>query len=367
MQKKLLAVAVAGVLAAPAVAMAQSAVTISGTFKMGLHHAKIKDESAARAGAHKSAVQVTDHSSRLIFGVTEDLGGGMAGIAQIDMRFTPDLGALSAAGNTWVGLRSTSWGTITLGRHDLHYGKQPDDIASKAGALMAAAVSLMDFTASGTAIAGATRTNNVVRYDSPNWNGFAFTGAYSSNPTAVESDLTTSNDIRKGNAWNFNPSYTTGMFQVGFSHWRQRADGGGATADQRSNVLYGYYKLGALKIGAAMNRSKVEGAEGGPEVNKRTNWTVPVSWTSGRHNLYAHYTKAGRDKVIGDDSKANMVAAAYVYDLSKRTSVGITHARIKNQDAAAYTFFANAGASSSAGLDAGEDGQLTTFVVRHAF
>src|SRR5712664_3100392 len=235
MQKKLLALAVAGVLAAPAVAMAQSAVTISGIFKVGIDNYKIDTAGPARAGLNTSENRITDNSSRIIFGITEDIGGGMAAIAQIDMRFTPDLGALAATGNTWVGLRGASWGTVTMGRHDLHYGKQPDDIASKAGALMASAVGVMDYTFNGQAIAGGTRTNNVLRYDSPNWSGFAFTAAYSTNPTATEGDLNSS--TRKGNAYTFNPSYVASNFGVGWSYWNQKADGAGATTDQKSNVF----------------------------------------------------------------------------------------------------------------------------------
>ena len=203
MQKKLIALAVAGVLAAPVAAMAQSAVTISGVFKESFDNYKVDNPSAARAGLNTNEWRVTDNSSRLIFGITEDLGGGMSAIGQLDMRPQLDLSTTNglSGGNSWVGVRSTSWGTVTMGRHDLHYGKQPDDIASKAGSLQAAAVSLMDFTFLGTAIANATRTNNVIRYDSPNWSGFAFTAAYSANspgsgrPVAGELSTDTGDDL----------------------------------------------------------------------------------------------------------------------------------------------------------------------------
>jgi predicted porin len=367
MQKKLLALAVAGVLAAPAVAMAQSAVTISGVFKTSLDNYSISSPSAARAGLNTSETRITDNSSRLIFGITEDIGGGMAGIAQVDMRLNTDTGALAASGNTWVGIRGNSWGTVTLGRHDLHYGKQPDDIAVKAGALQAASVSLMDFVANGsTAIAGATRTNNVLRYDSPNWSGFAFTAAYSTNPTGQEADLTSG--VRKGNAWNFNPTYTANNFGVGWSYWNQKADAGGALSDQKSNVFYGYWTGGGFKVGAAINQSKVENGTTGAVQFDRRAWTIPVSWTSGSHNIYAHYTKAGKDKVVGDGSDARMVALAYVYDLSKRTSVGLTYAQISNNANAAYNFFTNStfgGAGNTP--NAGEDPRLLALTLRHAF
>ena len=371
MQKKLLAVAVAGVLAAPVAAMAQSSVTISGVFKVGVDQYKVSNPDAARAAQNTSEIRVTDNSSRIIFGMSEDMGGGTAGIAQVDMRAGLDTGTLAASGNSWVGLRGSSWGSLTLGRHDLHYGKQPDDIAAKAGALMAAAVSIMDFTYNGQAIAGATRTPNVIRYDSPNWSGFAFTAAYStSGSPAAESDLATG--IRKGWAGNINPSYTANNWSVGYSYWTQKADGGGVGANQQSNVLYGYWRGGGFKVGAAVNQSKTKSVSAaGVETDStdRKNYTIPVSWTSGSHNVYFHYTKAGKDKVGGDNTDAKMYAFAYVYDLSKRTSVGVTYAKLDNNANSAYNFFTNTGGlgSSNSALRAGEDGQLIAGTIRHAF
>jgi len=386
MQKKLLAVAVAGAMFSP-LAMAQSSVTISGVFKVGVDNIKIGNPGVARTGMNHNEWRVTDNSSRIIFGITEDIGGGLSGIAQLDVRPTLDdsgvtgaalTSSATAGGNSWVGVRSSTLGTITLGRHDLHYGKQPDDIASKAGALMAAAVSLMDYTRLGGSIANATRTPNVVRYDTPNFGGFAATIAYSTSPFGNESDLTTS--ARKGNAWNFNPSFTSGPFQVGASMWKAKGDGAGVgpaavTVDQDSLSLYGYYRLGAFKVGAALNDSEVEGSVGGvtAAVADRRNWTIPVSWSMGSHNLYAHYTKAGKDKAAEaagiTDTEAKMWAFAYVYDLSKRTSVGVTYASIDNKTNAAYNFFTNAGSLGSAGSAPtfGEDPKLLAFTVRHAF
>jgi predicted porin len=390
MQKKLLAVAVAGALFTP-LAMAQSSVTISGVFKVGIDNYKISNPAATRGNT--SETRVTDNSSRMIFGITEDIGGGLSGIAQLDAR--PQLddagGNFAESGNTWVGIRSRTLGTVTLGRHDLHYGKQPDDTARLAGALMAASVSLMDFTAGGQAIAGATRTSNVIRYDSPNWSGFAFTAAFSTNPVGDERDIATGNTTRKGNAWNLNPSYTTSNWQVGWSHWRQKADAPGvagpfavsattgvvapgtlqsaANSDQSSNVFYGYMRFGDFKVGLALNDSEVENGATGVKTADRRNWTVPVSWTSGPHLIAGHYTRAGNDDATAASDAAKMMAVSYTYSLSKRTSVGLTYARLNNDAGAAYNFFTNTGGlgSTNSALGAGEDGKLMAFTVRHAF
>src|SRR5450759_293141 len=110
MNKKLLAVAVAGALAAPGVALAQaSSVTISGMFKVGVDN--IHYSGATSTGNTLTTVaapgvpvgtlltpgrigntrenRVSDNSSRIIFGIREDLGNGLAAVAQLDMRFNP--------------------------------------------------------------------------------------------------------------------------------------------------------------------------------------------------------------------------------------------------------------------------------------
>jgi predicted porin len=372
MQKKLLGVAVAAVLAAPGLALAQagSGVTIGGIIKVGVDNYRVSNRATV---GNKSETRITDNSSRMIFGINESIGGGLSGIAQLDVRFQPDdsggaVGDFTTSGNTWVGLRSMSLGTVTLGRHDLHYGKQPDEVATYAGALMGAAVSLMDFIGT-SAIAGATRTNNVVRYDTPTWGGFAATAAYSTNPTGNEADLTAGNTSRKGRAWNLNPSFTSGPFQIGYSYWNQEADVAGAGTDQKSHVLYGYWTFGGFKVGAALNEAEIENGATGVKTNDRRAWTIPVRWQGGPHHVAAHYTKAKNDKITVAEDGAKMWAVAYSYLFSKRTSLGLTYAKLDNDPAASYNFFTNTGAlgSTNSTLGAGEDGRLMAITVRHAF
>ncbi len=376
MNKKLMAVAVAAAMA-PGLALAQSSVTISGVFKTGLDQIRI----GSRVGSNTSEWRVTDNSSRMIFNITEDLGGGMQAIGQIDLRFSTDINTTTAAastintgGNTWVGLRGKSWGTFTMGQHDLHYGKQPDDIASKAGALMASSVSLMDAVASGAPVAGNTRTRNVLRYDTPRWGIFSGTAAYSTNPGGAEADLTTApaNTSRKGNAINLNPVLTGANWQAGYSYWRQKADVAGAATGQRGDVLYGFYRWGGFKLGLAWNKSRIRSdLAGGTDAFRRTSWTIPASYSWGKHNVYGHYTKAGNDKVTAVDDAAKMWAFAYVYDLSKRTSAGVTYAKIRNNAGAAYNLFTNGATgvfgSVNSAPAAGEDPRLIAFTLRHAF
>ena len=391
MNKKLLAVAVASALAVPATASAQ--VAISGIFKVGISNISMGG-TVTPGRANDSQMRVDDNSSRILFNVTEDLGGGLAAIGQLDLRFAPDQASAAptsnpiGSGNTYVGLRSTSWGTVSLGRWDLHYGNQPDDLASKAGALMGSSVSLMDYQLSGTgsaatvAVANATRTANVIKLDSPNWGGFQLTAAYSTSPLAAssEGDMGVAPGA-KGDGMNFKGVFTGSNWQIGASIWEAEAEAVNTAAattatnfvnprlEQSSQAFWGYIRFGGFKIGAAANMAEL--TNGGVVVSDRMNMTLPVSYTSGPHNFYAHYTMAGEDdaaQFAGLATKATMMSFAYVYDLSKRTSVGITYSMIDNDTNANYNFFTGTSlGSSDAATGRGEDPTLIQATLRHAF
>src|SRR5258706_14683851 len=90
MHKKLLAVAVAGALAAPAVAMAQSAVTISGALNLWYESAGASGATNATTAAStvstfdvKTRDRISDgNGSNIPFTAPEDPGGGIAGLGQ---------------------------------------------------------------------------------------------------------------------------------------------------------------------------------------------------------------------------------------------------------------------------------------------
>lgn len=377
MQKKLLGMAVAAALAVPTAVLAQSAVTISGTFKVGVDQLKIKEPAAARAGLKTDEIRVTDNSSQIHFNVTEDLGGGMAGIAKLDLRFAPDEGgtANNATGNTWVGIRGAAFGTLTIGRHDLHYGKQPDDVPVK-GALMASSVSLIDYAAAGfIPIANTTRTPNVIRWDSPNWGGFNITAAYSTSPFSNEADLATGGT--GGSAYNINPSFTAPNFQIGFSMWDAKGDTLTIANEQESQSVYGFFRFGGIKVGAIYKMDEVSGSAG--KISDRKAYALPVSWSAGPHTLAGTVSIADEDDTLGADTGAKMYAFMYAYDFSKRTSISFTYSMIENDSSAGYDFFTNCtlsaigaktlGAFGSANScsQLGEDPQLMAVTLRHTF
>lgn len=361
MNKKVLAVAVAGALALPGVALAQSSVTISGFLKGGFESLKYSNS----AKNPSSQTGVVDDSSRIIFNVREDLGGGMSAIAQVDMRVGIDSGALAASGNDHVGLQSASWGRIFFGRQDLHYFGRESNLTVR-GSLRADSISLLAFAGGGgTAIAGATRTANVVHYTTPSWGGFNAIVAYSSNATANEADIAST--ARKGRAWNIAPTYQGSNFTVGYSYWNSKPDGLGAI-DQRGDRLFGSYRWGGLHVGLAWDKSKLKNSTTGVTTSNRTAWSIPVEYKMGAHNFMGHYTKARDDKATVAADGAKMIALSYGYDLSKRTSAALTYARINNETGAAYSFFTSTAlALGTPATAAGEDPRMWALTLRHAF
>ncbi|WP_120970662.1 porin [Comamonas sp. lk] len=112
--KKAVALAVLGVTAP--LAFAQSSVQLYGIVDAAVRH-------TTNQGANKSGLTEMIgggmSQSRWGINVTEDLGGGLSAIANLEARFLTDSG-VSASTNffqqSWVGLRSKSFGQITMGR-----------------------------------------------------------------------------------------------------------------------------------------------------------------------------------------------------------------------------------------------------------
>jgi len=262
MQKKLIAAAVAGLLSVPA--FAQSNVTISGLVKAGWESYKLTDCTAGFSCRTES--RVSDQSSRIIFNVLEDLGGGLKAWAQIDSRYANDLGGGAiGSGNTGVGFMG-NWGKFTIGRWDVHYSEFGAIESNRAGSLQTLLGNGMMSQVSGqvgaggvwNVVANGTRTPNLLMWDSPNWNGFTARLAYSTNAFATEGtgrSLTGTGNPGSGRAWTGALRYNNGPWTAGYSYWNANTESGvtgAAMQDQRSHRAWvGYTFAMGLKVGFA--------------------------------------------------------------------------------------------------------------------
>ncbi|MCF8204010.1 MAG: porin [Methylotenera sp.] len=108
--------ALAVLAASTTAAWAQSSVTLYGIVDVGVRYT-----SNANAGTGtKTVVPGGMSQSRLGVNVTEDMGGGLKALANLEHRLQSDTGAASSATDfwrqAWVGLQSSEFGQIRLGR-----------------------------------------------------------------------------------------------------------------------------------------------------------------------------------------------------------------------------------------------------------
>ena len=101
--------------ASTSAAWAQSSVQLYGIVDVGLRWT-----SNANAGSsEKQVIPGGMSQSRLGVNVTEDMGGGLKAIANLEHRLNSDTGTVAAADfwrQSWVGIQSADFGRITLGR-----------------------------------------------------------------------------------------------------------------------------------------------------------------------------------------------------------------------------------------------------------
>lgn len=381
MQKKLIAAAIAGLVAVPA--LAQTNVTISGRFAAGWESYKLSDCTAGFSCRSES--RVSDQSSRLIFNVNEDLGGGLSAWGQLDYRGALDMGGLGNTGNSGVGLAHKNWGKFTIGRWDVHYGEIEGAIAgNRAGSLqtllgngiMSQVSGQVGAAAVWSVVANGTRTPNLLMWDSPNWNGFTARLAYSTNAFGTEGtgrSVAGTGNPGSGRAWTGALRYNNGPWTAGYSYWNANTESGvtgAAMQDQRSHRAWvGYTFAMGLKVGFAWDRSSLDTGvrDGASTTNRRNAWMLPVSYEFGPHKVYAAYVRAGdASNTPTLNTGANAWNLGYDYAFSKRTSAGIFYSKVSNNSGAFYDHFA-LGANGATATAVGEDARQIYIGMAHNF
>ncbi|MBI3375786.1 MAG: porin [Betaproteobacteria bacterium] len=356
MQKKLLAVAVAGVLAAPAVALAQSSVTVSGVMNVWLETIKAPGSTVGgvAGGDIVSRSRMTDASgSNVRFAVVEDLGGGLSAIAQVesavicgtDTRSNSITAGGAGTGVTnvpqascgwgtresFVGLNSKSVGAIRMGVLNIHYTEAlgTEDYTTHTSTNHGLWSLYHNMGAGANLPNAGGRYANVVRYTSPTWGGFDFVtnwsrptdGAPGNPPTAagVGSVVPTGAQNLKDRIWQVGLRYNQGPINAGYSYFNDKditmigAFGSqigthiagvftglgtaGAALQIRSDRLYGSYNFPmGFKVGLIWDRMRVSvgttGAAATQGDARRTMWGIPMTYRTGAHELAMNYGKA---------------------------------------------------------------------------
>jgi predicted porin len=387
MNKKLMAVAVAGALAAPALAFAQaSTVQIYGkiTYEYG-----IADQGDGRPNVDYAD---TPGGSNFGFKGEEKLGGGLSAWFQCES--SADVRAMDQTGfctrNSAVGFKG-AFGNVHFGRWDtpmkraLNVGTVG---ATETGLL---GMSFMAFGGSGGADATASADGTVRQrwkrreaglsyYESPNFSGFQVLAAFSSGNAAADYAAVDSTANAKPRVQSLSATYNNGPIGIGLGYEKHVEFGvgtalGSPTAgdDDAWGISAAYTFAGPrLKVGATYLDSKYETGPG-RELKKQT-WTLGVEWNiSGPHNIEAQYAQAddskgnslvavGSNPASGSDTGANDYSIAYVYNFSKRTDIRLGYHKTDNDTNAKYKL-----GNTASLLTAGDSQSAYAMYISHKF
>jgi len=345
MNKKLIAVAVAGMLAAPLAAQAQTAnVTLYGRLNLDLEYI---DANQGISGV----TRLSSNSSRLGVRGSESLGGGLNAIFQIESSISGDAGGGGlAARDTFAGLQG-SWGTVKFGNmlapyDDMHpiFGNGPTFLTS----IMATAAIWANNGSFGKSTgAFDARLGNSIRYDTPNISGF--TGS-------AQISLDSENGATDPTVVSLGGIYNNGPFQggIGFEHNNDvRGDG----LKDWALTVTAAWNFGVVRVAGLYERLDYDTPTGSL---KRDLWGVGVTAPVGPGTVYASWQHANDGKggstnrvggfTSGGDTGADHYTISYTYPLSKRTITYVGYTGLDNEDRASYNYNINPYSPNTQGL-----------------
>lgn len=315
MKKSLLALAVLGAFAGAA--SAQTSVTMYGIVDMGYVH-----ESGGADGSVNRLQSGGESSSRIGFRGTEDLGNGLSGIFAIEAGILADTGESQLGANIWgrqafVGLKSKTAGTVTLGRQ---YTALHNEI-----------VRLDPF---GTGLAGNganiirdnSRFSNAIKYSTPNFAGFSAEADYSFG------ENTTGFGNTAGRGYDASVGYVNGPIGIKATYFNTRNNPTAATpttqATNKITLLDGTYDFGVAKLSLGYEWAKADAFTATTTTNGVTtvratgarderNALVGVTVPFGATKLMASW--GHRNDRNSNANDGNFYGIGLTYAVSKRT------------------------------------------------
>ncbi|MHB1213582.1 MAG: porin [Thiobacillus sp.] len=308
MKKNLIALAVASAVSAPAAFAATANVDVYG--KLHVSVSSFNDQ-----GTGINDVQVSSNASRLGFKGSEDLGGGLKAIWQIESLVNLDEQSGNLGGrNSFLGLAG-GFGTVLVGTHDTPLklvGRKvdlfPDTIAD---------------TRNVTGGASDTRAKNVVAYISPSFSGLGFAAAYVSD---FNGTFGPAGDASNQSVYNLNATYANGPLFLGLGY----GDGDGhqvAGLGKQWRAAAGYTFGNFKVVGQYDSLDDDNTLNPGGIAGDRTDWMAGVAYTMGNIVLKANYMDADWDNTTADPQQWTVGAD---YKLSKRSSVYALYAKGEN-------------------------------------
>jgi predicted porin len=335
---------------ASALAHAQSNVTLFGVLDVAARYTKNGDDNV------KSLASNGAQSSRLGLRGVEDLGDGLKAGFWLEAGLNPDTGTTSDSTRFWNRRSTVSligrFGEVRLGR-DLtptYTGYGDYDVFGTNG--VAAADKFL--TALGTNADTRVRADNQVSYFLPSQLG----GVYGQLSIAP-GEGTAGKKYAGGRI-----GYTTGALDLSLSYGQTKVTALAGTSEDSYKVgsVGASYDFRVVKLLGYVTQAKYADHK---LTIANLGASVPVGPGTVRLS-YIHADASGRTpagaSTEGDD--ADQLALGYVYDLSKRTSLYSTVARVNNDKAAAYVVDAKPALPSP---NTGRDSTGFEVGIRHRF
>ena len=276
---------------------------------------------------------------------------------------------------------------------------------------------------------GQGRHTNSITWNSPNWSGFTLTGVYSTQNSGNDSDLATpaagaNGAARKGQLMVLAPGYATGGLSLQYIYMDNKVDGftanavastttfvtlgsagagaatgngstalagaGGSLAvrDVKAHKAWATYDFGnGFALSGSWTRATLTNAytgalaqtnvSGGNKLSEKTVWMLTGKYATGPHTFAMDYTKADSDKIVVNalgqtgNTGAKQWSANWMYELSKRTEVGLTYTKISNDTLTANgpqdTAVNALGGTGTTGNNAGESVTIWGGNITHKF
>ncbi|MBD9665549.1 porin [Variovorax sp. VRV01] len=385
MKKSLTALAA---LAVAGLASAQSSVTLFGVVDAGVTYQSATSRDATTGLASKqskwSLANSGYNSSRIGFRGTEDLGGGLAASFWLEAPITNDDGA---TGINTFNRRSTvslsgGFGEVRLGR-DYTATFWNDTVFDPFGT-NGSGSSVINTVSGSTGLNNAnyTRASNMVGYFlPPNLGGFYGQLQYSLNENTRTSatDLTAATSSSAGRYVGGRFGYANGPLDVALAMGESVAvDTTSLTRKVQTINLGASYDFGPVKLFGELSnvKNKFDLAVGNSH-DSYNGYLIGASMPVGAGVIRASYSTVRYDEgavgITGEDPRAQKLAIGYVHNLSKRTALYATVARVNNRNDAAYTGSLSAASTTgygSAGVSYTGLPRSSTgydFGIRHAF
>ncbi|MDP2241941.1 MAG: porin [Burkholderiales bacterium] len=385
MNKKLMAVAVAGALAAPAVVFAQaSTVQLYGTFNAE-YGVQVKQPAAGTpgflAGANRdNADGLGSGASNLGFKGEEKLGGGMSAWFQCesDVRFLSGSARTSGSicdRNSAIGLKG-GFGNVFVGTWDspIKQASGKTRMVNETGWLGAQHMLL-----SGAVFSFSNRNSDSINYQSPKFGGATVNAQFTSTKAAMQIANNTSaatqvdsTDAGKGREIGIGVDWTQGPITLAAAYAKQDENRASAAASTKTSkdtawLIGGTYTMGQFKGGLTYTDLKGDDGIGGDV--KRKSWNVALQYNlTGPGSILFGYTRAGEYKVAGgggENTGAKQWQIGYTHALSKRTSAGVSYVRLNNDSAGFYNLTPLN--SSETSVKFGDSASAFVVSMKHAF